>query len=150
MKNSDGFTLTEVMAGLLVFAVSAAVLLPAINLIYMERMAVREERAGEEAVHYFLHRIIMEIDEVQAGPVQYKNKEYIASVGEKNGILQLCMYWEGVNEREYERCLSAPFESRGNNNSGSHGRSDYFSYYCFFYPCRFYSAEYLQAGKRSI
>jgi prepilin-type N-terminal cleavage/methylation domain-containing protein len=150
LKNSDGFTLTEVMAGLLVFAVAAAVMLPALNLIYMERVAVREEREGEEAIHFLLHMIIQGKDEVQAGPFLYKDREYTASVTEKNGNLRLCLYWEGVNEREYERCLSATAESRGNDISGSHGRSGDFSYYRFFYSCCFYSAEYLQAGKRSI
>ena len=106
MKNSDGFSLVEVIISLMILSMTIAVIIPALNMVFTERKTIREERVAEEMIHRIYMEFFYEGVRYREEKIIFENTEYNLKIRDEARFTYLCVSWEGVNRREYERCLS--------------------------------------------
>src|SRR5690554_1902471 len=64
LKNSDGFTLIEMMISLFVFSVAVIMIFPAIVAVQTERQAIRVERFVEEKINSYYEQVFLMEEEI--------------------------------------------------------------------------------------
>jgi prepilin-type N-terminal cleavage/methylation domain-containing protein len=109
LKNSNGFSLIEVMTALTVFTVVAAAALPMLIHVYKERSAIAEER---QALEILQNRVQLWLatgnvpDDNQTETIRRSGTTYhfTSERDQRSGIITACINWTGSNERGYRKC----------------------------------------------
>ncbi|GAE36297.1 hypothetical protein [Halalkalibacter akibai] len=93
------------MASLILLTIFSATILPLISIIYVERIAVREELNALTELEETLHDYLQDREHSQSQDSKDHmliTREYI-----KSGVIKICIQRKGGNNRINEKCLLA-------------------------------------------
>lgn len=101
MKNVEkGMTLIETTGALSLLTFSVLFLLPVYSLLISEQQAITQERTAL----YLLEKKALSIQENNHDTSWYVN-DYDFQVNHIGKGRDVCIKWEGSNERKYEKCI---------------------------------------------
>ncbi|WP_161568274.1 type II secretion system protein [Anaerobacillus alkaliphilus] len=109
MNNSKGFSLIEVMTSLMILSLTSMAILPALNQVYEERMAILQEKQGINILEKMLTEWTYDGDFLYEEEINDLETMYRVSYtfADSGPDLKVCVTWQGRNQRLYERCASA-------------------------------------------
>ncbi|WP_054635426.1 type II secretion system protein [Thalassobacillus sp. C254] len=104
-KNTNGFTLIEVVGALSIITVIAAVLVPVYTLVQTERQVIAQERAAlsilEEEM-YFIDEAASTFDHEKTRWLG--DNEFFIETKEGKDWNEICISWLNVKQRPGEHC----------------------------------------------
>lgn len=90
----------------MVISIAVSTIYPVIVKVQLERQAIRQERLGEEVLHYYFYKSYYNDEPLENEVIKGDTIFRLNSFEEANETI-LCIEWQGRNGREYERCLSS-------------------------------------------